>query len=99
MDYLDGNLDAAETASLKKRLSDNGERSLLHHLRLAQKAMIEHMEESAFSIGAASSQSAKEIAIHFDHNGKKGSTIMVLDPMRLAAAKNDGYLCDIECEE
>lgn len=99
MDYLDGNLDAAETASLKKRLSDNGERSLLHHLRLAQKAMIEHMEESAFSIGAASSQSAKEIAIHFDHNGKKGSTIMVLDPMRLAAAKNDGYLCDIKCEE
>lgn len=94
MDYLDGNLDASETASLKRRLKENGEQSLLNHLLLAQKAMIE-----AFDTEEAGQGVAKEIPITFNHNGKQGSTILVLDPMRLAAAKTDGYLCDIECEE
>lgn len=94
MDYLDGNLDASETASLKRRLKDNGEQGLLNHLLLAQKAMIEAFDTEEFSHAVA-----KEIAITFNHNGKQGSTILVLDPMRLAAAKSDGYLCDIECEE
>ena len=94
MDYLDGNLDASETASLKRRLKENGEQGLLNHLLLAQKAMIE-----AFDTEEAGQGVAKEIPITFNHNGKQGSTILVLDPMRLAAAKTDGYLCDIECEE
>lgn len=102
MDYLDGNLSANETADLKKRLVDNGEKSLLYHLRLAQKAMIEALDtEEEDSRDSISSQAvvAREIPINFNRNGKKGSTILVLDPMRLAAAKTDGYLCDIECEE
>ena len=97
MDYLDGVLDASHTVSLKRRLAENGEQSLLNHLRLAQKAMME-----AFDIedeDESSQTKAREIAILFDRNCKKDSTILVLDPMRLAAAKTDGYLCDIECEE
>lgn len=111
MDYLDGNLSAAETASLKRRLRENGELHLLYHARLAQKAMLEALDGEAQQRSEALSTTerhgskeggtdvAKEIAINFDHNGRKGSTILVLDPMRLAAAKTDGYLCDIECEE
>jgi len=94
MDYLDGNLGADETASLKRRLKESGELGLLNHLRLAQKAMIETLDAEE-----ADQVVAKEIPIAFNHNGKKGSTILVLDPMRLAAAQSDGYLCDIECEE
>ncbi len=92
MDYLDGNLNASETASLKRRLKENGELDLLYHAMLAQKAMMEAFDDE-------DADRAKEIPINFNHNGKKGSTILVLDPMRLAAAKTDGYLCDIECEE
>lgn len=104
MDYLDGALNAGETANLKRRLAENGERSLLNHLRLAQKAMMEAFDmDEAPSVGEgpvpARTGVAKEVAIRFNHNGKRGNTILVLDPMRLAAAKNDGYLCDIECEE
>ena len=104
MDYLDGNLNASETASLKRRLKETGELGLLNHLRLAQKAMIEALDDEdaqeAVTLGGiVQYQTAKEISINFNHKGKKGSTILVLDPMRLAAAKADGYLCDIECEE
>lgn len=94
MDYLDGSLNTSETANLKKRLKENGELGLLNHLRLAQKAMMEAFDDEDAEISRA-----KEIPINFNHNGKKGNTILVLDPMRLAAAKADGYLCDIECEE
>ena len=95
MDYLDGNMNPGQTADLKRRLADNGEQSLLRHLRLAQKAMLEAIDEEEKPAQTV----AREIAIHFNHNGRKGSSILVLDPMRLAAAKTDGYLCDIECEE
>lgn len=101
MDYLDGNLNASERASLKRRLKENGELDLLYHAMLAQKAMMEALDdEEALMLGSVTHYPvAKEIPINFNHNGKKGSTILVLDPMRLAAAKTDGYLCDIECEE
>lgn len=97
MDYLDGALDARQISSLKSRLAENGEQSLLNHLRLAQKAMMDAFDTEEAE--EAVQTKAREIAIKFDHNGKRGSTILVLDPMRLAAAKSDGYLCDIECEE
>lgn len=102
MDYLDGNLSASEIASLKKRLKDNGERDLLYHIRLAQKTMVEALDEEegdSREHKTLQTNVAKEVSINFNHNGKKGTTILVLDPMRLAAAKTDGYLCDIECEE
>ena len=95
MDFLDGNLNVSETASLKRRLKENGELDMLNHLRLAQKAMMEALDEE----DDAEISRAKEIPIRFNRHGKKGKTILVLDPMRLAAAKTDGYLCDIECEE
>ncbi len=97
MDYLDGRLSASETAKLKRRLSENGELHLLNHIRLAQKSMIEAHDE--YELEMNEQTVAKEIAINFDHNGRKGRAVLVLDPMRLAAAKTDGYLCDIECEE
>ena len=104
MDYLDGNLNAIERSDLKRRLKENGETALLYHAMLAQKAMMEAFddEEAQDEVtprGVTHHQEAKEIPIHINHHGKKGSTILVLDPMRLAAAKTDGYLCDIECEE
>ena len=108
MDYLDGKLSAGECASLKKRLAENGELDLLYHLRLAQKSMVEALEPEEAeeadlalrtTLRPSDGRKAREIAVNFTHNGKKGSTILVLDPKRLAAAKQDGYLCDIECEE
>ena len=104
MAYLDGTLSPAESASLRLRIDENGEHGLLSHLRLAQKAMIEAFEDAQTATTAtrtadAHTQKATEIPISFNHNGRKGNTILALDPKRLAAAKNDGYLCDIECEE
>lgn len=97
MDFLDGNLDTSATADLRRRLSENGEEDLLHHLRLAQKAMIESMD--AMEAEYDSRTVAKEITIGVARQGKQGRAILVLDPLRLAAAKKEGYLCDIECEE
>ena len=95
IDFLDGNLTTEETSSLKQRMDENGELELLYHLRLAQKAMFDQMEKEEER--ADTVKTAIEVPLR---TGKStGSTILVLNPMRLAAAKTDGYLCDIECEE
>lgn len=95
MDFLDGNLSSEATASLKLRLSENGEQDLLSHLRLAHKAMLDRLDDEA-----EDSQNVNTAIIVPIRNGEKtATTILVLDSKRLAAAKTDGYLCDIECEE
>lgn len=96
MDFLDGNLDKEATADLKRRLMENGEPDLLNHLRLAQKAFLDQNEEEDT---LAETPSKRAIVISIGAARHKGSAVLVLDPKRLAAAKQEGYLCDIECEE
>ncbi len=96
MDFLDGNLDREATADLKRRLKENGELDLLNHLRLAQKAFLDQNEEDE-TLAGTPSERAIVVSIGTAHH--KGSAVLVLDPKRLAAAKQEGYLCDIECEE
>ena len=94
MDFLDGNLTKDETASLKRRLSENGDLELLNHLRLAQKSFLDRFDDED------EQSSGNTIVIPIGAGKRVGTTtVLVLDPMRLAAAKTDGYLCDIECEE
>jgi hypothetical protein len=96
MDFLEGNLDREATADLKRRMKENGELDLLNHLRLAQKAFLDQSEEDDT---LAETPSEHAIVVPIGAARQKGSAVLVLDPKRLAAAKQEGYLCDIECEE
>jgi hypothetical protein len=112
MDFLDGNLDREATADLKRRMRENGELDLLYHLRLAQKAFLDkHEEEDTLSeqlsvhgqnssaVMADSARQRQAVVVSIGAVRRTGSKVLVLDPKRLAAAKQQGYLCDIECEE
>ena len=93
--YLEGRLSKAEISNLKKRLEENGEPDLLHHLLYSEALMPEEYEidqEQYFSESPC-------FKISIPISSSSGSRILALDPMRLAAAKTDGYLCDLECEE
>ena len=96
MDFLEGNLDREATADLKRRMSENGELELLNHLRLAQKAFFDQSEGDD---AQAEIPSGHAIVVPIGTARHKGPAVLVLDPKRLAAAKQEGYLCDIECEE
>lgn len=95
--YLEGRLNKEEVLSLKKRLRENGELDLLYHLRLSQVACIEAFEEEN-SIDEEFSKK-NTIVVPLNSKEESKSKILALNPQRMAAAKLDGYLCDIECEE
>lgn len=90
--YLDGRLSKEEIADLKKRLEESGESGLLTHLLLSNAQYLEENEE-------VDNTDRLKTAIYIPINFRKESRILALDPMRMAAAQNDGYLCDLECEE
>lgn len=93
--YLKGWLSKAEISDLKRRLEENGEPDLLHHLLYSDALLTEEFEvdeELYFS-------NRPRITISLPVKSGMTGRILALDPMRLAAAKNDGYLCDLECEE
>lgn len=91
--YLEGRLSRAEILDLKRRLEENGEPDLLHHLLYSNTFYSEDLDEDNYF----SEKTCATIPISV--KSSLGNKILVLDPMRLAAAKTDGYLCDLECEE
>lgn len=93
--YLEGRLSKEEISDLKQRLDENGESGLLDHLLYSEALFLEDSEEDVEQY--FSSNSCVTISIPV----KSGleNRILALDPMRLAAAKSEGYLCDLECEE
>lgn len=93
--YLEGQLSKEEISDLKKRLAENGEPELLHHLLFSEALNSEEYDVDKDLY--FSDNSCIKISIPI----KSGieTRILALDPMRLAAAKTDGYLCDLECEE
>lgn len=95
--YLEGRLNKEEVANLKERLSENGDIDILYHLRRSQAACVEALER-VHSVFDDSMESHK-IIVPLDIKAKPETKILALNPQRLAAAKLDGYLCDIECEE
>ncbi len=94
--YLEGRLSRAEIGDLKKRLDENGESGLLTHLLYSEALYLDELDFGE-ERGVVDNQK-KIISISIPLN-KNESRILALDPMRLAAAKTDGYLCDLECEE
>ena len=93
--YLEGRLSKAEISDLKQRLDENGESGLLDHLLYSEALLLEDSEvdmEQYF-------QEKPCVKISIPIKSGSESRILALDPMRLAAAKKDGYLCDLECEE
>lgn len=93
--YLDGTLSKAEIADLKRRLEENGESGLLHYLLYSEALYSENEENDEVRNNNVDSCSIISIPVHTGRENK----ILALDPLRLAAAKTDGYLCDLECEE
>ena len=93
--YLEGRLSRAEISDLKKRLSENGEPDLLHHLLYSDVLLSDELEIDKNQY--FSEKSCIKIPMPMKSGYK--DRILVLDPIRLAAAKSDGYLCDLECEE
>lgn len=93
--YLEGRLSKAEISDLKQRLEASGESGLLDHLLYSEALLLEDSEvdmEQYFQ-----REPCVKIAIPIKSGSE--SRILALDPMRMAAAKKDGYLCDLECEE
>lgn len=93
--YLEGRLSKAEISDLKQRLEASGESGLLDHLLYSEALLLEDSEvdmEQYFQ-----GEACVKIAIPIKSGSE--SRILALDPMRMAAAKKDGYLCDLECEE
>ena len=93
--YLDGTLSKAEISDLKRRLEENGESGLLHYLLYSEALYSENEENDEVRNYNVDSCSIISIPVHTGRENK----ILALDPLRLAAAKTDGYLCDLECEE
>lgn len=92
--YLEGHLTREQVANLKNRLRENGDLDLLYHLRLSQKACIDAFEEED-----SNNEKLKTIVVSLNTKAESKPTLLALNPQRMAAAKMDGYLCDIECEE
>lgn len=97
MDYLDGNLSKEEAVDLKRRIRESGQMDLLYQLHINQLSFYKAFDtdEEVENSDLDYSQS-RIIHINREHDDNR---ILVLDSKRLAAAKDDGYLCDIECEE
>lgn len=93
--YLEGRLNKEEIEDLKRRLAESGESDLLYHLRRNQVEFLEEFDDEKTEDG----ENATVIKIPVQNLRTNQSAVLVLDPIRLAAAKADGYLCDIECEE
>ena len=96
MDFLDGRLDRESAVDLRRRVRENGQPELLHHLRLAQKALLDQLDDEE---PLTDSLRGRAVTVAIAARPAAPRRLLALDPKRLAAAKRDGYLCDIECEE
>jgi len=91
--YLEGRMNKEEKSDFKRRLEEKGELEMLYHLRSIQSTFPLSEEETQEMVHL------KGVVVPFHKDGKTASAILALDSRRLAAAKAEGYLCDIECEE